>query len=61
MPVMGSHSFCIDPHLLVVVIPCEKGGSLHDTAFVVPASDIPSVTTASSDRGDPATRAAVVD
>jgi hypothetical protein len=46
-------TFFIDPHLLVVVIPCEKDGSLHDTAFVIPASDIPSVTTASSDRGDP--------
>jgi hypothetical protein len=46
-------TFFIDPHLLVVVIPCMSDGALHDSAFLVPAADIPAVTTVSSDRGDP--------
>jgi hypothetical protein len=46
-------TFFVDPQLLVVVIPCRNDGGLHDTAFVIPAADIPTITTASSDRGDP--------
>ena len=46
-------TFFIDPHLCVVVIPCMNDGALHHTAFLIPAADIPSVTTVSSDRGDP--------
>ena len=46
-------TFFIDPQLLVVVIPSGKDGELHDTAFVIPAVDVPAITTASSDRGDP--------
>jgi hypothetical protein len=46
-------TFFIDPQLLVVVIPCGKDGELHDTVFVIPAADIPEITAASSDRGDP--------
>ncbi len=46
-------TFFVDPQLLVVVIPCRNDGELHDTAFVIPAADIPAITTASSDRGDP--------
>lgn len=45
--------FFIDPCLLVVVIPCGTDGKLHDTAFVIPAAEVPTITTASSDRGDP--------
>jgi hypothetical protein len=37
----------------VVVLPCSDDGAIHDTAFVIPSEDIPAVTTASSDRGDP--------
>jgi len=46
-------TFFIDPHLCVVVIPCMNDGALHRTAFLIPAADIPAVTTVSSDRGDP--------
>jgi hypothetical protein len=46
-------TFFIDSNLYVVVLPCSDDGTLHDTAFVIPALEIPSVTTASSDRGDP--------
>src|ERR1700694_2577435 len=46
-------TFFIDPRLLVVVIPCGEDGELHDTAFVIAAADVPTITTASSDRGDP--------
>ncbi len=46
-------TFFIDQQLLVVIIPCRNDGELHDTAFVIPAADIPAITTASSDRGDP--------
>lgn len=46
-------TFFIDQHLYVVILPCSDDGAIHDTAFVVPAADIPAVTTASSDRGDP--------
>jgi hypothetical protein len=46
-------TFFIDPHLFVVVIPCMSDGTLHDTAFLIPAADVPTVTTISSDRGDP--------
>jgi hypothetical protein len=46
-------TFFIDPHLFVVVLPCLQDGSIHDTAFVIPSADIPAVTTAASDRGDP--------
>ncbi|TMD85157.1 MAG: hypothetical protein E6I78_09105 [Chloroflexi bacterium] len=46
-------TFFIDPNLFVIILPCLDDGTLHDTAFVIPAADIPSVTTASSDRGDP--------
>src|SRR6267143_2256750 len=46
-------TFFIDSQLLVVIIPCRNEGELHDTAFVMPAADVPAITTASSDRGDP--------
>jgi hypothetical protein len=46
-------TFFTDPRLLVVVIPCGADGELHDIAFVIPAADVPEITTASSDRGDP--------
>ena len=46
-------TFFIDPRLYVVVLPCSNDGAIHDTAFVIPAADIPAITTASSDRGDP--------
>ena len=46
-------TFFNDPQLLVVVIPCGKDGELHDTALVIAAADVPAITTASSDRGDP--------
>ena len=46
-------TFFIDPQLFVVVIPCYDDGALHDTAFLIPAADIPAITTVSSDRGDP--------
>jgi hypothetical protein len=43
----------IDPQLLVVILPCANDGNLRDTAFVIPAADVPAITTASLDRGDP--------
>jgi hypothetical protein len=46
-------TFFIDPHLSVAVIPCMSDGVLHKVGFVIPAVDIPALTTASSDRGDP--------
>jgi hypothetical protein len=46
-------TFFIDPHLFVIVIPCMSDGTLHDTAFLIPTADVPTVTTISSDRGDP--------
>jgi hypothetical protein len=46
-------TFFMDPHLNVVVLPCSDDGAICDTAFVIPSPDIPSVTTVSSDRGDP--------
>ena len=46
-------TFFIDPQLLVVIIPCGNDGEIHDTAFVIPSADVPEVSTASSDRGDP--------
>jgi hypothetical protein len=46
-------TFFIDPRLYVVVLACSEAGTLHNTAFVIPSADIPAVTTASSDRGDP--------
>ena len=46
-------TFFIDQQLLVVIIPCRNDGELHDTAFVIPAADVPAITTASLDRGDP--------
>jgi len=46
-------TFFIDPRLYVVVLPCSNDGAIHDTAFVIPAADIPAIATASSDRGDP--------
>jgi hypothetical protein len=46
-------SFFVDPQLVVVIIPCRNDGELHDTAFVIPAADVPASTTASLDRGDP--------
>jgi hypothetical protein len=46
-------TFFIDPQLLVVVIPCTSDGALHKTAFLIPAAEVPAITTASSDRGDP--------
>lgn len=46
-------TFFIDPKLVVVIIPCRSDGELHDTAFVIPAADVPAMTTASVDRGDP--------
>jgi hypothetical protein len=46
-------TFFIDPHLSVVVIPCMGDGTLHKVGFLIPAADIPAITTASSDRGDP--------
>ncbi len=46
-------TFFIDTRLLVVVLPCTNDGELHHTAFVIPAADVPGITTASIDRGDP--------
>jgi hypothetical protein len=46
-------TFFIDPKLWVVIIPCFGDGALHDTALLIPAADIPAITTVSSDRGDP--------
>jgi len=46
-------TFFIDPQLLVAIIPCLNDGKLHDTALLIPAADIPAISTASSDRGDP--------
>jgi hypothetical protein len=46
-------TFFTDRHLWVVVLPCSDDGAISDTAFVIPSPDIPSVTTVSSDRGDP--------
>ena len=46
-------TFFIDAQLLVVILPCRSDGELHDTAFVIPAADVPAMTTASVDRGDP--------
>ncbi len=46
-------TFFIDPNLFVVVIPCMSDFALHKIAFLIPAAEIPAVTTASSDRGDP--------
>jgi hypothetical protein len=46
-------TFFIDPKLFVVILPCLDDGALHHTAFMIPAADIPAVTTSSSDRGDP--------
>jgi len=46
-------TFFVDPRLLVVVIPCRNDGDLDETAFVIPAADLPAVTSASLDRGDP--------
>ena len=46
-------TFFSDPQLCVVVIPCYGDGALHDTAFLIPAADIPAIATVSSDRGDP--------
>src|SRR6266849_1901885 len=46
-------TFFMDPQLLVVIIPCSSDGELQDTAFVIPAADVPMITTASLDRGDP--------
>jgi len=46
-------TFFVDRQLLVVVIPCLSDGALHETAFLIPAADVPAITTVSSDRGDP--------
>ena len=46
-------TFFIDPLLYVVIIPCAADGALHKVAFLIPSAEIPAVTTASSDRGDP--------
>jgi hypothetical protein len=46
-------TFFIDSRLFVIILPCLDDGALHDTAFVIPSADVPAVTTASSDRGDP--------
>jgi len=46
-------TFFIAPRLLVVILPCANDGKLQDTALVIPAEDVPAVTTASTDRGDP--------
>ena len=46
-------TFFMDPQLYVAVLPCSDDGAISETAFVIPSSDIPSVTTVSSDRGDP--------
>src|SRR3989442_2661532 len=46
-------TFFSDPRLLVVIIPCGSDGELHGTAFVIPAANLPAITTASLDRGDP--------
>src|SRR5437868_9455745 len=46
-------TFFTDPQLFVVILPCRDDGTLHDTAFLIPAADIPAITTISSDRGDP--------
>lgn len=46
-------TFFIDQKLQVVVIPCLADGTLHDSAFLIPSDAVPSITTVSSDRGDP--------
>jgi hypothetical protein len=46
-------TFFIDSRLFVVVLPCLEDGALHKTGFLVPASEVAGITTASSDRGDP--------
>jgi hypothetical protein len=46
-------TFFVDPQLLVVVIPCHDDGALHDTSFAIPSAEISSISTLSSDRGDP--------
>lgn len=46
-------TFFIDPQLFVVIIPCVSDGALHDTSLLIPSSDLPAITTISSDRGDP--------
>ncbi len=46
-------TFFIDPLLWVVVIPCTGVGALHKTVFLIPAAEVPAITTACSDRGDP--------
>jgi len=46
-------TFFIDPRLFIVILPCLDDGTLSDSAFVIPSADIPTVTTLSSDRGDP--------
>jgi hypothetical protein len=46
-------TFFSDPQLLVVILPCTNDGNLHDTGFVIPTADLPAITTASLDRGDP--------
>ncbi|HYM49281.1 MAG TPA: hypothetical protein VET65_01800 [Candidatus Limnocylindrales bacterium] len=45
-------TFFTDPRLLVVVIPWLSEGVRAKQAFVIPSAAIPSITTASSDRGD---------
>jgi hypothetical protein len=47
------NTFFIDPKLLVIVLPCTNDGNLYDAGFVIPAADLPAITTASLDRGDP--------
>jgi hypothetical protein len=46
-------TFFVDPRLLVVVVPCHDDGALHDTSFAIPSAEISSISTLSSDRGDP--------
>ncbi len=46
-------TFFVDRHLFVVVIPCTSDGALHKTALLIPAAEVPRITTASSDPGDP--------
>ena len=46
-------TFFLDGRLFVVILIALGDGAVHDTAFLIPASEIPGVTTVSVDRGDP--------
>ena len=46
-------TFFIDGRLYVVILIALGDGGLHDTAFLIPAAEVPAITTVSADRGDP--------